>query len=87
MQDTNCSSILKIFSLQPHFKYFTFFHLQAACTAVAVLRHFFQTAVFTWMLVEAVNLFIKLVKVISTETFYMTYLTIGWGGSKKRPFL
>ncbi|XP_078358143.1 uncharacterized protein LOC144642912 [Oculina patagonica] len=51
----------------------------AACTAVAVIRHFFQTAVFTWMLVEAVNLFIKLVKVISTKTFYMTYLAIGWG--------
>jgi len=51
----------------------------AACTAIAVVRHFFQTAVFTWMLVEAVNLFIKLVKVISAKTFYMTYLAIGWG--------
>ncbi|KAJ7328564.1 hypothetical protein OS493_024481 [Desmophyllum pertusum] len=51
----------------------------ATCTAVAVIRHFFQTAVFTWMLVEAVNLFIKLVKVISTRTFYITYLAIGWG--------
>lgn len=34
------------------------------------------------MLVEAVNLFIKLVKVISTRTFYMTYLAIGWGRLK-----
>lgn len=34
------------------------------------------------MLVEAVNLFIKLVKVISTKTFYMTYLAIGWGRLK-----
>ena len=56
-----------------------FLYPQAACTSIAVIRHFFQTAVFTWMLVEAVNLFIKLVKVISTKTFYMTYLAIGWG--------
>lgn len=59
-----------------------FLNPQAACTAVAVMRHFFHTAVFTWMLVEAVNLFIKLVKVISTKTFYMTYLAIGWGRLK-----
>lgn len=51
----------------------------ALCIAVAVIRHFFHTAVFTWMLVEAVNLFMKLVKVISTKTFFMTYLSIGWG--------
>lgn len=51
----------------------------ALCTAVAVVSHFFQTAIFTWMVVEAVNLFIKLVKVISTRTFYITYLIIGWG--------
>ncbi|CAH3033598.1 unnamed protein product [Porites lobata] len=51
----------------------------ALCSVVAVIRHFFQTAVFTWMLVEAVNLFMKLVKVISTKTFYMAYLSIGWG--------
>ena len=55
------------------------FNQQALCTAVAVSRHFFYTAVFTWMLVEAVNLFMKLVKVISTKTFFMTYLSIGWG--------
>ena len=55
------------------------FNQQALCSVVALIRHFFQTAVFTWMLVEAVNLFMKLIKVISTKTFYMTYLSIGWG--------
>ena len=76
---TNVAFRIRFDKRQPRINLTNFLNLQAACTAVAVIRHFFQTAVFAWMLVEAVNLFIKLVKVISTKTFYVTYLAIGWG--------
>ena len=53
--------------------------LQALCSAVTVFQFFFQTALFTWMLVEGINLYIKLVKVFSTKRQYIAYLAIGWG--------
>ena len=53
--------------------------LQALCSAVTVFQFFFQTALFTWMLVEGINLYIKLVKVFSTKRQYIAYLVIGWG--------
>ena len=31
------------------------------------------------MLVEGINLYIKLVKVFSVKRHYVTYLAIGWG--------
>ena len=53
--------------------------LQALCSAVTVFQFFFHTALFTWMLVEGINLYIKLVKVFSTKRQYIAYLAIGWG--------
>ncbi|CAH3022119.1 unnamed protein product, partial [Porites evermanni] len=50
----------------------------ALCSALAVFQYYFQTALFTWMLVEGVNLYIKLVKVFSVKQQYATYIGIGW---------
>ena len=46
---------------------------------MAVLQHITHTAIFTWMLVEGIHLYIKLVKVFSVHKFYITYIVIGWG--------
>ncbi|XP_044169377.1 uncharacterized protein LOC122953512 [Acropora millepora] len=51
----------------------------ALCSVVAVVQHYLHTAVFTWMLVEGINLYIKLVKVFSVKKLYAMYLAIGWG--------
>lgn len=53
--------------------------LQALCSAVTVFQFFVHTALFTWMLVEGINLYIKLVKVFSVKRQYVAYLAIGWG--------
>lgn len=55
------------------------FGFQALCSAVTVIQFFFHTAVFTWMLVEGINLYIKLVKVFSMKQQYATYVAVGWG--------
>ena len=52
---------------------------QALCSTVTVVQFFFHTALFAWMLVEGINLYIKLVKVFSVKRQYVAYLVIGWG--------
>ena len=52
---------------------------QTLCSAVTVIQFFFHTALFTWMLVEGINLYIKLVKVFSVKRQYVAYVVIGWG--------
>ena len=47
-----------------------------------MVQHYLHTAVFTWMLVEGINLYIKLVKVFSVKKQYAMYLVIGWGKRK-----
>lgn len=51
----------------------------ALCTVVTVIQYFFHTAIFTWMLVEGINLYIKLVKVFSAKKQYVAYVALGWG--------
>ena len=46
---------------------------------MTVVQFFFHTALFAWMLVEGINLYIKLVKVFSVKRQYVAYLAIGWG--------
>ena len=53
--------------------------LQVMCSVVTVCQFLFYTALFTWMLVEGINLYIKLVKVFPVKTQYVAYLAIGWG--------
>ena len=47
-----------------------------------MVQHYLHTAVFTWMLVEGINLYIKLVKVFSVKKHFPLYLAIGWGKEK-----
>ena len=61
------------------FLFFFFMILQKLCSAIAVLQHITHTAIFTWMLVEGIHLYIKLVKVFSVHKLYITYVVIGWG--------
>ncbi|XP_020605509.1 adhesion G-protein coupled receptor D1-like isoform X1 [Orbicella faveolata] len=49
------------------------------CSVVTVCQFLFYTALFTWMLVEGINLYIKLVKVFPVKRQYVAYLAIGWG--------
>ena len=53
--------------------------IQALCTVLTVIQYFFHTAIFTWMLVEGINLYIKLVRVFSVKTQYVAYVALGWG--------
>ena len=46
---------------------------------MAVIQHVTHVAIFTWMLVEGIHLYIKLVKVFSVNKLYVTYIIIGWG--------
>ena len=55
------------------------FLLQKLCSAMAVIQHLTHTAMFTWMLVEGIHLYIKLVKVFSVNKLYIAYFIIGWG--------
>lgn len=52
---------------------------QKLCSAMAVIQHATHVAIFTWMLVEGIHLYVKLVKVFSVNKLYTTYITIGWG--------
>ena len=46
---------------------------------MAVIQHGTHIAIFSWMLVEGIHLYIKLVKVFSVKKLYITYIIIGWG--------
>ncbi|KAL8576912.1 hypothetical protein ACOMHN_067362, partial [Nucella lapillus] len=49
------------------------------CSVVAVLLHYWYTAVFVWMLVEGLHLYSKIVRVFGTERSRMTYyVCFGW---------
>ncbi|KAJ7385557.1 hypothetical protein OS493_015135 [Desmophyllum pertusum] len=51
----------------------------ALCSAVTVIQFYLHTALFTWMLVEGINLYIKLIKVFSVKKQYVAYVAMGWG--------
>ena len=54
---------------------------------MAVLQHITHTAIFTWMLVEGIHLYIKLVIVFSVHKLYITYIVIGWGKALVTAFI
>ena len=57
--------------------------MQAACTAVAVILHYFFLAAFVWMLCEGIFLFIY-INFVFYKGFFMRwyfYLGLGWGES------
>ncbi|XP_022790922.1 uncharacterized protein LOC111330348 [Stylophora pistillata] len=49
------------------------------CSAISVIQHYLHTSLYTWMLVEAINLYAKIVKVFTFGKSYATYTMIGWG--------
>ncbi|XP_046327605.2 adhesion G-protein coupled receptor D1-like [Haliotis rufescens] len=51
----------------------------SACVGVTVLLYYFNMAVFSWMLVEGVQLFIQIVVVFTAESRMKVFYTIGWG--------
>ena len=65
----------------------TFPLFQVLCSIVAVTQHYLRTALFSWMLVEGINLYIKIVKVFSVKKQYLAYAVIGWGKCVFFPFL
>lgn len=59
----------------------TSFGVAGLCTAVASLLHFFLLATFTWMGLEAIHMYIALVKVFNTyiHRYILKFCIIGWG--------
>uniref|UniRef100_A0A8C3YCD0 Adhesion G-protein coupled receptor G6 n=1 Tax=Catagonus wagneri TaxID=51154 RepID=A0A8C3YCD0_9CETA len=59
----------------------TSFHVDGLCIAVAVLLHFFLLATFTWMGLEAIHMYIALVKVFNTyiRRYILKFCIVGWG--------
>ncbi|XP_075453230.1 adhesion G-protein coupled receptor G6 isoform X7 [Ascaphus truei] len=57
------------------------FDIEGLCIAVAALLHFFLLATFTWMGLEAVHMYIALVKVFNTyiRRYILKFCIIGWG--------
>ncbi|XP_018118460.1 adhesion G-protein coupled receptor G6 isoform X16 [Xenopus laevis] len=57
------------------------FGINELCITVAVLLHFFLLATFTWMGLEAVHMYIALVKVFNTyiRRYMLKFCIIGWG--------
>ena len=58
---------------------------QVVCKIIAVFMHYFYLTAFTWMLVEGLHLYLKVVQVFKTENVKILYYYIfGWG---KQSFL
>ncbi|XP_022790919.1 adhesion G-protein coupled receptor D2-like [Stylophora pistillata] len=52
---------------------------QTMCSIYAVIQHYLHTSLYTWMLVEGINLYLKMVKVFSFRKPYMINALLGWG--------
>ncbi|XP_015778249.1 PREDICTED: adhesion G-protein coupled receptor D1-like isoform X1 [Acropora digitifera] len=53
---------------------------QVICKIIAVFMHYFYLTAFTWMLVEGLHLYLKVVQVFKTENVRIVYYYIfGWG--------
>ncbi|XP_022790907.1 adhesion G-protein coupled receptor D1-like [Stylophora pistillata] len=52
---------------------------QIMCSIYAVIQHYLHTSLYTWMLVEGINLYLKMVKVFSFGKPYLIYALLGWG--------
>lgn len=61
------------------------FNIEGLCIAIAALLHFFLLATFTWMGLEAVHMYIALVKVFNTyiRRYILKFCIIGWGTWEK----
>lgn len=50
-----------------------------ACKTVAILLHYSLVALFCWMLVEGIHIYLLLVKVFKRSSHLKKYCAIGWG--------
>ncbi|XP_050415317.1 cadherin EGF LAG seven-pass G-type receptor 3 [Patella vulgata] len=50
-----------------------------ACKTVAILLHYTLTALFCWMLVEGIHLYVVLVQVFQRGSHLKKYMALGWG--------
>lgn len=67
-------------ALSLHLCFYIFKTLQVACFVVTALLHLFFMASFSWMLVEGLLLWSKVVSVnISEDRRMKLYYIIGWG--------
>lgn len=57
------------------------FDIEGLCITIAALLHYFLLATFTWMALEAVHMYIALVKVFNTyiRRYILKFCVIGWG--------
>uniref|UniRef100_A0A8B9HLA6 Adhesion G protein-coupled receptor G4b n=1 Tax=Astyanax mexicanus TaxID=7994 RepID=A0A8B9HLA6_ASTMX len=57
------------------------FTIYGLCIAVATAQHYFLLASFSWMLLEAVNLYFALVKVFNVyiPSYILKFCVLGWG--------
>lgn len=67
---TACQSILKLF---------TNFLVQAVCTVVAPAMHYFFLVAFCWMFIEALALYLNVVKVFNTHFKMWPIYGFSWG--------
>ncbi|XP_076468234.1 cadherin EGF LAG seven-pass G-type receptor 1-like isoform X2 [Babylonia areolata] len=52
---------------------------QWGCKAVSILLHYSLTALFCWMLVEGIHLYLQLVRVFKHPSHLKKYCALGWG--------
>ena len=55
------------------------FPQRTACSAVAVLLHYFLLSSFSWMLIEGALLFVKAVFIFHRELHPFKVMALGWG--------
>ncbi|KAL7848523.1 hypothetical protein AOLI_G00232410 [Acnodon oligacanthus] len=61
--------------------WFSAFAVYGLCVAVAAAQHYFLLASFSWMLLEAVNMYFALVKVFNVyvPSYILKFCIVGWG--------
>ncbi|XP_033113010.1 latrophilin-like protein LAT-2 [Anneissia japonica] len=53
---------------------------KGVCTFVAIVLHYLYLSVFTWMTIEGLNLYLKIVRVFNSDLLSIrAYMMIGWG--------
>ena len=63
-----------------------FLPFQIICSTIAATKYYLHMTLYMWMLVEGINLLIKVVKVFTTgrRRQYLTYTLLGWGKNSAR---
>ena len=66
--------------MQTAFIYFLFVGvLQGLCTAVAAMLHYFFLSTFCWMLIQGVQLYMKVRRALKGNIDMVYFYVFGWG--------